>query len=300
MGLSAALGWLLAGAVVSSLGLLAAVGYASWRVLRPPKLRPDAWRARGRSGAGPVVACLGDSITHGHLGGDWVSELGRRGLDVVNAGANGNLAWNLLQRLEPVIACEPDVVVILIGTNDAMASHDAAAGRRYRKSQGLPQLADLAWYEESLRALVQRLAERTRARIGLMTLPPIGEHPDARIASIIDAENEVIARVARDLQVDLLPLHERLRSLLTGPPPPARFPEKGDKPPLAMVLAAPRRYLLGRSWDGISERAGLTVTVDLVHLSDRSAAVVADLVEGFVRSEPGPARVREEPDAADS
>ena len=48
-----------------------------------------------------------------------------------------------------------------------------------------------------------------------------------------------------------------------------------------MVSAGALRYLLGMSWDRIAARRGLTLTVDLVHLSDRAGTVVADLVEGF-------------------
>jgi lysophospholipase L1-like esterase len=37
-------------------------------------------------------------------------------------GVHGDFADNLLQRLQPVVAERPDVVSVLIGTNDACAS----------------------------------------------------------------------------------------------------------------------------------------------------------------------------------
>ena len=47
----------------------------------------------------PVVVCCGDSITHGHIGYDWVSSL--RNSDhskiYINAGINADLTWNLNQ-----------------------------------------------------------------------------------------------------------------------------------------------------------------------------------------------------------
>jgi hypothetical protein len=53
----------------------------------------------------PVVVCCGDSITHGHIGYDWVSSL--RYIDkckmYVNAGINADLTWNLYQRIEDII-----------------------------------------------------------------------------------------------------------------------------------------------------------------------------------------------------
>ena len=36
---------------------------------------------------------------------------------IVNAGINGDLAWNLLERLDDVIDCNPNHITILIGTN---------------------------------------------------------------------------------------------------------------------------------------------------------------------------------------
>jgi lysophospholipase L1-like esterase len=67
-----------------------------------------------------TVICLGDSITKGMVSYDWVRELSRKMPEFrfLNHGINGDLAYNVLKRLEPVIAAKPDVVVIL--PNDAL------------------------------------------------------------------------------------------------------------------------------------------------------------------------------------
>lgn len=74
---------------------------------------------------------------------DWVAllkaRLGPMGLEFVNAGRNGNLAWNVLQRLDDVIHCRPDAVTLLIGTNDIAATYSRAAARNYRIQQHIPQ-----------------------------------------------------------------------------------------------------------------------------------------------------------------
>ena len=72
----------------------------------------------------PVVVCCGDSITHGHIGYDWVSSLRRRdGSKIyINAGINADLTWNLNQRINDIIKHNPDYITILIGTNDAIGS----------------------------------------------------------------------------------------------------------------------------------------------------------------------------------
>ncbi len=251
-------------------------------MLQPPARAPERWSESLRPASGPVVLCLGDSITHGHLGSDWTDLLANRGLTVVNGGINGELAWNVVQRLDRALACRPDVVTVLIGANDALAAHDQASGRRYVKMVNLPRLPDLEWFEENLRLLVRRLREESGARIALMTLAPVGEDPGAPIAFLIGECNAIISRVAEELGVELLPLHDRLAALLpesSGVPRPGYVP--GTRSMLRMVSAGALHYLLGMSWDRIAARRGLTLTVDLIHLSDRAGSVVAGLVEGF-------------------
>jgi lysophospholipase L1-like esterase len=265
--------------------VLVAVATVAWkwyRVRQPPARAPERWSELLRPESGPVVLCLGDSITHGHLGSDWTDLLASRGLSVVNGGINGELAWNVVQRLDRALACRPDVVTVLIGANDAMGAHDEDSGRRYVRRVNLPRLPDLEWFEENLRVLVRRLREGCEARVALMTLAPIGEDPGAPIAALVEESNTIIARVAEDLGVELLPLHDRLVALLaetSGAPQHRYLP--GMRNRIRMVGAGVLHYLLGMSWDRIAARRGLAVTVDLVHLNDRAGTVVADLVEGF-------------------
>jgi lysophospholipase L1-like esterase len=260
----------------------ATVAWKWYRVLQPPARAPERWSESLRPESGPVVLCLGDSITHGHLGSDWTDLLARRGLSVVNGGINGELAWNVVQRVDRALACRPDVVTVLIGANDAMAAHDEASGRRYVRISKLPRPPDLKWFEENLRELVRRLREGSQARIALMTLAPIGEDRQAPIADLIGECNTIIARVAEDLDVELLPLHDRLLALLVGSPgAPQHDYVPGMRSMIRMVAAGVLHYILAMSWDRIADRRGLTLTIDLVHLNDRAGTLVADLVQGF-------------------
>jgi len=264
----------------------ATVAWKWYRLLQPPARAPERWSESLRPESGPVVLCLGDSITHGHMGSDWTDLLARRGLSVVNGGINGELAWNLVQRVGRALACRPDVVTVLIGANDAMAAHDEASARRYVRISKLPRPPDLKWFEENLRELVRRLREGSQARIALMTLAPIGEDRQAPIADLIGECNTIIARVAEDLDVELLPLHDRLLALLVGSPgAPQHDYVPGMRSMIRMVAAGVLHYILAMSWDRIADRRGLTLTIDLVHLNDRAGTVVADLVQGFALEE---------------
>ena len=70
---------------------------APWRT---PRDSPAAFLRRGRAPATrTLVVCAGDSITHGVMSADYLAplraQLGRDGYAFVNAGINGNLAWNV-------------------------------------------------------------------------------------------------------------------------------------------------------------------------------------------------------------
>ena len=67
-----------------------------------------------------TVVCVGNSITHGQVSYNYVNILSERlsvdGYQFVNAGINGNLAYNVVNRLDKIIGCDPDYVTVLIGT----------------------------------------------------------------------------------------------------------------------------------------------------------------------------------------
>jgi lysophospholipase L1-like esterase len=60
-----------------------------------------------------LVLFLGDSIT---AGGDWAQFL--PGERVLNLGIGGDTSDGVLARLDEVVSAAPDVIVLLIGTND--------------------------------------------------------------------------------------------------------------------------------------------------------------------------------------
>jgi len=145
----------------STFGILVLV--VSRKANARPDNNPVAFLADG--GAGPeqkVWVALGDSITHGRVSANYVELVAEQlgpGWAAVNAGINGELAWNLTQRLDPVVACRPDAVTVLIGTNDTTASMSDEWGRRAMRRMGVPRLPDLEWYRECLTALVDGLGK---------------------------------------------------------------------------------------------------------------------------------------------
>ena len=257
--------------------------FVVWQMQKLPRNRPIKFsKPLGKK----VIVLAGDSITHGQVGENYVTLLKRR-LDqsqfsLVNAGVNGQLAWNLLQRVDEIIACEPDYVTIMIGTNDASAATSTKEAEDYVERMNLPQMPDELWFRECLQELVTRLQNETSANIALLSIPPIGEiidHPAFRISY---EYTKSIQEVANKTSVAYLPLHEKMLLFLkeyTGNP---TYPFERAK--LGMFIACAKRYLLRKEWNDIGQEAGFQLHIDYLHLNTTGAIIVADLIEGFVKS----------------
>jgi lysophospholipase L1-like esterase len=70
------------------------------------------------------VVAFGDSLVFGvgsQKGGGFVSVLSERlGVEIINKGISGNTTEDGLSRIDEIFALEPDVVVLLLGGNDAL------------------------------------------------------------------------------------------------------------------------------------------------------------------------------------
>jgi acyl-CoA thioesterase I len=218
----------------------------------------------------------------GQSSANWVDPLQHRlapeGYQFVNAGIDGDLAWNVLQRTGDLIRCQPDIVTLQAGTNDINATYGTWQAKTYRRQQRIPQTPTLDWYAECADEILTRLQSQTSARIAVLDIPMIGEDLSSEINRRVDTYNQALRQVAAAHAVQCLPVHDTLASLLpaTHDPPPYR----GRFGP--MIRAGLSHNILHRSWDRISAANGLAVLTDHVHLNDRAASCVATLVAAFV------------------
>lgn len=246
--------------LVGVLAAVGAVGYLTFvrSPVNPPSQACDAGPDADR---GPVVVAAGASMTQGTLGADWVGALRAKpefaGYELVNAGVNGSTSADLRDRTgTDIVACHPDAVVILVGTNDVR--------------DGVP----VESFQDNLTAIVDRIAAETTAQVALMSLPPLGENLDAEINHRLSGYNEAIAAVATAGGADYLPLHERMADQLRQRENP------GSSYDFSFTLAfraAAQHYLFRRSWDDVARSHGLELLVDHIHLSDRGGAIVTEL-----------------------
>ncbi len=158
-------------------------------------------------------------------------------LTVINAGVGGNSTHNLLQRVDKdVLAHKPDVVVMMVGTNDALNSRNSVPLEEYRKN---------------LRDLVEKF-KNSGAKVLLLTIPPaydkllLSRHraeffadrsPAQRIADV----NAVVKGMGKLDGVTVVDVH-------------ARIEEKGGAGPEATSLI--RNPANSKSKDGVHPTSG--------------------------------------------
>jgi lysophospholipase L1-like esterase len=259
---------------------------------RPPDNNPRSYPARETAvQKRPAVVCAGDSITHGRVSVNYVDILSRRpsmkGYAFVNAGINSELAYNLRLRLDEIIRCDPKAITILIGTNDANASLNEKSAQLAISEMNLPRKPDRAWFRENLKAICATLKSRTRARIALLSIPPIGEEPGSAAYLRAAEYSRIIRDVAAEEKVDYLPLNETMsrRIEVRSARPVVRYEGDTDMP---MYLVLAKHYLLRKTYDKISEENGFLYLTDLLHLNTRGAETVADLIEEFIKKGDSP------------
>ena len=235
-----------------------------------------------------TVVCFGASLTAGTVSFNYLELLAARpdlwDFRFVNHGVDGDVAWNGLQRLDKVIAEEPDFVTIMIGTNDVNATMSERNLARYLQFNHLPQEPTLEWYKENLRAIVQRLKAETKAKLVLLSLAPIGEDLAHEANRKVDLYNEVVRRMATEEEIDYLPLHERMIAYLheheadrAALPPRLEYRDG-----LHNIGNATALHATGVSWDEVSRRHGLLLLTDTIHLNGVAAGMVADLIEEWL------------------
>ena len=235
----------------------------------------------------PVVVA-GASIVRGRASVDFVQMLRERftSCTFVNAGVNGNVAWELLQRSDRIIACRPSQVVILIGTNDVQATLTPDAMRSTRESKHLPEDPSLGWYAACLRDTVVRL-QGAGASVALCSLPPIGQDLAAPVNAVVREANNAIHDVCIEIGATYLPVYERLTDLLASQGATSGPAWTGSWAPGAASLV--EHFALGRTYDAIALARGWVISPDGVHMDSTGASIIADLAADWLERQPSTA-----------
>ncbi|MCH8494110.1 MAG: SGNH/GDSL hydrolase family protein [Balneolales bacterium] len=237
-----------------------------------------------------VLACLGDSLTHGRCSFDYAKQVREEfgnSIEVINAGTNGDLAWNVLQRLDQIIACKPDFTSILIGTNDINAIQSDSLLKAYRRVKHIPDeiTPDVSWYIQTMRTIIERLQSETQSEVVVFTLPMIAEQASDDINLRVDKYNNALKALCSELGVEILDLNQAQKIVLKEVP--ADFQLKGyhEKRVEKEIDRAPWfHFALLWDWEKISKRYGYFTLIDGVHLNKRGGSLISGLLVNWLKS----------------
>ena len=262
----------------------AAFFYVSRIISNLPKGRAEEYLQSQDSTNKKIIACIGDSLTHGNIGQSWVDYLREEFPNDIflNEGINANTTWQVLQRLDPIFECKPDLIILMIGTNDALGSFDIDSGLRYKKNNNLPEVPSFEKYREQLPELINKIG--LSSKIAICTLPPIGENIDSLINQHVKKFNDYIKVIADDKNLSLLPVSDSLWLEIKS----RSYQLKSDYNPKSFPLIRRvfggifHHYLLKQSWNDIAKAKGQWILFDQIHLNERGAEIVFKLAKKFI------------------
>jgi lysophospholipase L1-like esterase len=273
-------------AAAGALSITATV-YAFWRAFRRPPEGVVEHGHEARKAGERRIVCAGDSLTHATVSYDYCQVLRERlgaHVRIFNAGVNGDLAYNLAERLPSIVACDPDDVVVLIGTNDICGEQTASVAQRQIREKNLPEPAGRAFFERELHRLLDGLQAQTRARIVVVTPPLLGEDLAHPVHALLHAYAQKITEIAGERALPVIAFHDAMENALqTSGHVQRRGFHPGFTEVMWMALVPFQRYLFGMSYDQISHRRGLWGSADLIHLNETSGTILADLLEAKLR-----------------
>ena len=239
-----------------------------------------------------TVVCLGSSTTASRGTYKWIDELEKRPQNkrfrFVNLGVGGDLSFNTIGLLDRVVAVQPGRVIVLIGTNDIMASVFPNFRRFVRVWKRLSDEPSPARFEENLSFIVRKLQRGANPRIGLSSLAPLGEDPDsrdpvqARLNDLITTYNDIIANVASSEHTDYIPFNESFQRQLVSAPTPKAFTHFAIGSFYRDYVF--REMILRKSFDEIARMNGWDFHIDGIHLNSRGGRILVEVVQQFLDS----------------
>ena len=244
--------------------------------------------------SGPIetVACVGSSTTASKGTYRWIAELESRPRNgrfrFVNLGVGGDLSFNIVRRLPRVVAAQPDRVIILIGTNDILASVFPNFRRVVRLWKGLSDEPTPQRFRDNLSLITQQLRQETHARIALSSLAPVGEDPhsadpaQSRLNELFAAYNGAIREVSSREGTDYIGFYEAFQDALESSKTAKPFSRFSFPSFYRDYLV--REMILRRSFDEISRINGWEFHIDGIHLNTRGGRILAEAVQRFLDS----------------
>ena len=219
------------------------------------------------------IAFLGNSLVEGSYGGNFVAQVVARlpQHTIINAGQNGNTILNLLNRLDDVLAQEPDIIFVFCGGNDAISYSQPETRRYYERVMKVPNGAVTPdQFRSHFRDLLTRI--QLAQVVAYAGLVPLEQNPT--VAAAMQHYNQIAAEECGSLNVPTLDLMHVLQ--------PAHIPDRPALTQATINLIGQRVKSGWKDYAAERERGGYTYSFDGLHLTPESASLVADKVVKFL------------------
>jgi lysophospholipase L1-like esterase len=241
-----------------------------------------------------TVACLGSSTTAAKGTYNWIAALHRRPQNTrfrfANFGVGGDLSFNTVQRVDSALRLRPKRAIVLVGTNDILASvfpNFRRIVRVWKRPPGDPSPAALG---HNLATTVAKLRQDGTLTIGLTSLAVVGEDPhssdpvQSRLNELFAVYNGVIRDLAASEGVHYIPFYESFEDALHHAQTAKPFTRFSFPAFYRDYLV--RELILRRSFDEISRLNGWSFHIDGIHLNTRGGEILTEVVQRFLDSPP--------------
>lgn len=243
-----------------------------------------------------MIPCFGDSLTAGTIGIGFSAHLTHNAQAFTPRGINGDTLRGITARAEQYLmrrkTASLEGFIIEAGNNDLLLPAMAAVSPAWKQAvEALiredcepisEQRIFLETYAKRLKSIMT-LAEISPARIGIMSLPPLGENLSTSLNRKRMQFNSSIAALTAELGLSFIdiakPLEEEI--YLHGKAKPF-FP--GEAAPGLFERDAVETGNSPERLEELSEKRNLVVTTDGLHFNERGSTIAAEPVDLFLHS----------------
>ena len=277
--------WLFLIAMLVGLGVV----YGSlWKKITSskPEKYPTLQNRQNLDATKKTLVCLGDSITHGIVSYDWVTDLTGifPDLQILNAGINSDLTFTILNRIDDVIDCRPDFIIILAGTNDVNAMMSSTNLKSYKQMGRISKetIPDFESFKNNYHQIVALLKQKTTAQIALVSLPVMSEDLTHEANMKADNYSAYVKQLTQEEQLGYLPFREIEKEYLLVNP--RQLKHKFEETTKLFTFSLINHFILGKDWDYTSAKHGNQLSPDNLHLNSLSGGMLLDLAKAFITS----------------
>ena len=248
-----------------------------------PLNNPKTYLKNKRDDGKEIVVLIGDSLTHGNVQPSWVNSMRKKmgeDFEFINAGINGETTNDVLDRINEILACDPNIATLLIGNNNLMGSFERNE-RNYKKSKQVEW--SINGFENEYRMIVKKLIENN-ITLAVSSLMSYGEEIGSDEFERTREYSKIIKKIADEFSLYYIPLFEEIEKYLIEKGGNSNLPKIENDSLIMLQNFMVKKILLKQSWDKISTDSRFKVTLDHIHFNNYSANLMESMVSEFIKS----------------